>query len=324
MSERGVLKPPDGDDLIEDDCRVGNDSPKAGSVAFQFAALALAWGAGFLFMKVGLEGLSPAQVVLGRLIAGAVVLCVIAVARREQPPREWAVWAHLTVVAILLCVAPFLLFAWAVGHMPSGLASIYNATTPLMTMTVALVALPEERPTRSRLAGLLAGFVGVLVVMGPWRGLGGGDGLSQVACLVATASYGVAFVYLRKFVTPRRLPPVTVACVQVGIAALISLLLMPVIAIDQVHLTPRVAASVLALGVFGSGLAYVWNTNIVAAWGAMKASTVTYLAPVVSVALGILVLAEHLRWNQPVGAVLVATGFLISQNQLTRIRVRRR
>jgi len=293
-------------------------------VALQFVALASTWGAGFLFMKVGLEGFSPAQVVLGRLVAGAAVLGLIAVARRERPPREWAVWGHLTVVAVLLCVAPFLLFAWAVAHLPSGLASIYNATTPLMTMAVALVALPEERPTWSRLAGLLTGFAGVLVVLGPWRGLGGSDGLPQAACLVATASYGVAFVYLRRFVTPRGLPPVTVAGVQVGIGALISLALAPVIAVDRVHLTPRVAASVLALGILGSGLAYVWNTNIVAAWGATKASTVTYLAPVVSVALGVVVLAERLSWNQPVGAVLVALGFLISQSRPTRISPRSR
>jgi drug/metabolite transporter (DMT)-like permease len=277
----------------------------------------MAWGAGFLFMKVGLEGLSPAQVVLGRLVAGAVALGVIATVRRERLPRDLVVWVHLAVVAVLLCVAPFLLFAWAIQHVSSGLASIYNATTPLMTMLVALVALPEERPTRWRLAGLLTGFVGVLVVLGPWRGLSGGDGLAQAACLLATASYGVAYVYLRRFVGPRRLPAVTVACVQIGIGALIMLVLAPVVAVDQVHLTARVGASVLALGVFGSGLAHVWNTNVVVAWGATRASTVTYLVPVVSVALGVFVLAEHVSWNQPVGAVLVAVGFLISQNRVT-------
>jgi hypothetical protein len=75
----------------------------------------------------------------------------------------------------------------------------------------------------------------------------------------------------------------------------------------------------LALGFFSTGLAYVWNTNVVAAWGATKASTVTYVVPVLSVALGVFILAERLSWNQPVGAVLVAAGFLISQKQVTRI-----
>jgi drug/metabolite transporter (DMT)-like permease len=301
-------------------CCVETSNLKSGSVVVQFLALASAWGAGFLFMKVGLEGLSPAQVVLVRLVAGAVVLGVIAAVRRERPPRELVVWAHLAVVAVLLCVAPFLLFAWAMQHVSSGLASIYNATTPLMTMLVALVALPQERPTRSRLAGLLTGFAGVLVVLAPWRGLGGGAGLAQAACLLATASYGIAFVYLRRFVAPRRLPVVTVASVQVGIAAVIMLALTPVIALDRTQMTPRVVASVLALGVFGSGLAYVWNTNVIAAWGATNASTVTYLIPVVSVALGVFVLAERVTWNEPIGAALVAAGFAISQNRVRRKR----
>lgn len=134
-------------------------------VLAQFAMLALVWGASFLFIKIGLEGLSPPQVVLGRLLAGAAALLVVSLARRQRPPREPMVWAHLAVVSVLLCVAPFLLFAWAEQHVPSGLASIYNATTPLMTTLIALLALPSERPTRTTLSGLLVGFAGVLVVL---------------------------------------------------------------------------------------------------------------------------------------------------------------
>ena len=127
------------------------------SVLPQYIALAVTWGASFLFIKIGLEGLSPAQVVLGRLLTGALALAVISIARRQSLPRDPSVWVHLLVVAILLCVAPFLLFAWAEKDISSGLASIYNATTPLMTMLVSLAALPAERPTRSRLVGLAVG-----------------------------------------------------------------------------------------------------------------------------------------------------------------------
>jgi drug/metabolite transporter (DMT)-like permease len=141
----------------------------------QFVTLAVVWGASFLFIAIGLEGLSPAQVVLGRLGSGAVALAAISLARRQKLPAEPVVWAHLAVVAVLLCVAPFLLYAWAEQTIGSGLASIYNATTPLMTTLVALVALPQERPTKVRLLGLLAGFLGVLIVLGPWRGAGGGS-----------------------------------------------------------------------------------------------------------------------------------------------------
>jgi drug/metabolite transporter (DMT)-like permease len=153
--------------------------PRAGgspAVFGQFLVLALTWGSSFLFIKVGLEGFSPAQVVLGRLVAGAAALLVVVAVTRQRLPRAAAVWGHLAVVAVLLCVVPFLLFAWAELHVSSGFASICNATTPLMTTMVAWVALPGERPDRIRLAGLIAGFAGVVVVLGPWRGLAGGGG----------------------------------------------------------------------------------------------------------------------------------------------------
>jgi len=291
-------------------------------VTGQFVMLAVVWGASFLSIKVGLEGLSPPQVVLGRLLAGAAALVVVSLAGRQRPPKELAVWGHLAVVSVLLCVIPFLLFAWAEQHVASGLASIYNATTPLMTTTVALLALPSGRPTRTTLSGLLIGFAGVVVVLGTWRGLAAGDGLGQVACLLATLCYGMAFVYLRRFVSPRGLAAIPVATVQVGLGAAIMLLLAPFIATTPVHVSWRVAGSVAALGMLGTGLAYVWNTNIVASWGATNASAVTYLTPLVGVALGIVLLSEALYWNEPLGALIVIAGIAVSQGRLKGLRRR--
>lgn len=290
------------------------------SVLLQYVALALTWGASFLFIKVGLEGLSPAQVVLGRLVLGFLALATIMILTRQHLPTGISVWGHLAVVAVLLCVAPFLLFAWAEEHISSGLASIYNATTPLMTMLIALALLPEERLTRSRVAGLLAGFAGVMIVLGPWRGLGDVDVLAQAACLLATVSYGIALVYLRRFVSPRQLGAVPVATAQVGIGALVMVCLSPAIANQPITLQPNVIASILLLGIVGTGLAYIWSTNIVARWGATNASTVTYWAPVVGVALGATVLGESLSWFQPVGALVVILGIAISQDRLTLTR----
>lgn len=202
----------------------------------QFVMLALVWGSSFLFVAVGLTGLSPAQVVLGRLVTGAITLAVICVVGRHRLPRGLAIWGHLLVVAVLLCVVPFLLFAWAQQGISSGLASIYNATTPLMTALVSLLALRAERPSRSGIAGLVVGFGGVLIVLGPWNGLGGGDIWAQAACLGATACYGTAFVYLRRFVAPRGLDAIPVATVQVGLGAVVMLVLAPFIAMTPIAL----------------------------------------------------------------------------------------
>lgn len=284
----------------------------------QFGLLAFAWGASFLFMKVGLEGLNAGQVVLARLCIGAVTLALICVGTRTPLPRERVVWLHLLVVAVLLCVVPFLLFSWAEQHISSGLASIYNATTPLMTMAVAMVALPSEPRTRSRMMGLVLGFLGVVVILSPWHGLGHNGLSGQLACLGATVCYGMGFTYLRRNVTPRGLPAVSVACVQVGLGAAVMLLLSPFVATGSVHLTGRVCLSMLLLGGFGTGFAYLWNTNIVMAWGATNASTVTYLTPLVGVVLGALLLGESLTWSEPLGALLVIAGIAASQGRLDR------
>lgn len=291
-----------------------------GGILLQFLLLALTWGASFLFVAIALEGLSPAQVVLGRLVTGAVALAVICLIGRHRLPPFGRVWAHLLVVSLLLCVIPFLLFAWAQQDISSGLASIYNATTPLMTMLVSLLALREERPTRDRTTGIAVGFLGVLIVLGPWNGLGGGTALAQLACLGATASYGAAFVYLRRFVSPLGLSAIPVATVQVGLGAVVMLALAPAIAIAPVSLSVPVVLAVLALGALGTGLAYVWNTNIVGAWGATNASTVTYLTPVVGVVLGVIVLSERISWNEPVGAAIVIVGIAITQGRMRRRR----
>lgn len=289
-------------------------------VLLQFLLLALTWGASFLFVAIALDGLSPAQVVLGRLVTGAVVLAAICLIGRHRLPPFGRVWGHLFVVSLLLCVIPFLLFAWAQQDISSGLASIYNATTPLMTMLISLIALREERPTTARTVGIAVGFLGVMVVLGPWSGVGSGTALAQLACLGATASYGAAFVYLRRFVSPRGYAAIPVATVQVGLGAVVMLALAPAVAVAPVSLTAPVVWSVLALGALGTGLAYVWNTNVVGAWGATNASTVTYLTPVVGVALGVMILAEQVSWNEPVGAVIVILGIAITQG---RIRVAR-
>ena len=155
-----------------------------------------------------------------------------------------------------------------------------------------------------------------MVVLGPWRGFDGGGEAAQGACLLAALSYGFAFVYMRRFVSPRGLPALQVATVQVSLGAMMLLLAAPFIAASPVHLSWRILLSVGALGVAGTGLAYVWNTDVVAAWGATNAATVTYLTPVVGVALG-----EAVSWNEPFGALIVIAGIAVGQR---RIRARRR
>jgi drug/metabolite transporter (DMT)-like permease len=290
---------------------------KSRMTLWAFLALSLVWGASFLFIKVGLQGLSPAQVVLGRILLGAVALAVIMTVTRRRWPRELRVWGHMLVVGIFFCAVPFTLFAWAEQYLPSSLASIYNAATPIMTLLLTPLILRSERLGPARTAGLVIGILGVVVLTGPWQLIGSNDLRStipaQLACLGATASYGFAGLYLRRFVSGLRYDSVTISSVQLAMASLVVLLAAPFVARGPVTLNGPVVLSIVVLGVVGTGVAYVWYTRIMREWGAARASTVTYLTPVVGVVLGVLLLGESVHWYEPVGGAIVVAGILVSQ-----------
>jgi drug/metabolite transporter (DMT)-like permease len=282
----------------------------------RITVLAGIWGCSFLFIKVALEGMSATQIVLGRFVLGALAIGAWVVVRRDPLPRSPALWGHAAVMGVISNVVPFLGFAWGEDNgAPSGLAGIYNATTPLWTLVIAIVALPAERPTRNRLAGLVLGFAGVLVVLAPWHATSGARLHGQLACLGAGACYGVAFVYTRRFLTGRA-EPIGLATAQLICAAVEIGVLAPLVATGSVSQPPRVWLSVLALGAAGTGLAYVIYYTLVRDVGATTASTVTYLVPLVAVTLGVLALGESLRWNDFAGAAIVLLGILVAENRL--------
>ncbi|WP_299450015.1 DMT family transporter [uncultured Serinicoccus sp.] len=291
------------------------------SVGVQYLAVAAVWGASFLFIKIAVGGMSPAQVVLGRLAGGALLLALLMTLTRRRWPTGLRTWSHPFAIGVLMYVAPFLLFSWAALHLPSGLSSIFNATTPIATMVIALAVLPDERLTRLKTAAMLIAAGGIVVVLGPWRFLGEiqeADVLAQLACLAATTCYGLGFTYTRRFFRSHAFDATTIAASQVGAGAVTIAVLTPFIGWEPVTLSPSVVVSIVLLGAVGTGLAYIWYTNVITTWGATVASTVTYLTPVVGVILGVVFLQERIQWNEILGGVVVVLAVLVSHGRLTR------
>lgn len=296
-------------------------APSNASVAVQFVLCGIVWGSSFLFMKVALTGISPGQVVWSRLILGGLTLGLFVALRGDPLPRRVRVWLHMTVLAISFCVVPFLLFSWAQQHVTSGLASIYNATTPIMTAVMAWAVFRVEKLKPVQIAGILVGIAGVMVIIAPWQGLDLSQSLiAQLAILGATACYGFSLAYMRRFASDTGMSALVFSFLNIGIAAAIMAALTPVVALSPVRLDPWIIGSVVLLGCLGTGVAYIWNQNALRAWGPTRASTVTYITPVVGVALGILVLGEEVTWNEPVGALVVFAGILLAQDRLRLTR----
>jgi drug/metabolite transporter (DMT)-like permease len=280
-----------------------------------YVALALIWGSSFLLIKEALVGLTPGQIAVGRIVLGALTLRTLMVIADRQWPREARFWGHMTVVGLLLCLVPFSLFAWAGESLPSGLSAILNASTPLMTAVATAAVVPSERMGARQGLGIALGAAGVVVVVGPW-GLGAFASIpGQLACLGATACYGLGFAYLRRFVVGQhRYDSLTVSTVQLTTAAAVAVVASPLLAAGQSQPPFNLTAlgALALLGVFGTGIAYIWNTAIVTSWGPVAASTVTYLTPLVGVALGAAVLGETLSWNQPLGGLVVIAGVVLA------------
>ena len=281
-----------------------------------YIALGIVWGCSFIFIKLGLEFLTPFGVAFGRCALGAATLLIALKLKGLALPRARAIWLHLWVVSLLLNVIPGILFAVAETEVTSILAGIINAVTPLMTMLAIMIAFRDEVLKRNQVIGLLTGFLGVLVVLGAWQGLGSNPWWAVGALILAVACYGISFPYSRKFVLPQKLQPEVMAATQL-VAATITLLplyLLDGIAEDNYEIGPVFA--MLALGIFGSGFAYIWNFKIMSAAGSAIASSVTFVTPVVAVIVGIIFLGESITWNEPVGGLIVLFGAATAQGRI--------
>jgi drug/metabolite transporter (DMT)-like permease len=275
-------------------------------------ALSVLWGGSFFFVGVAVAELPPLTLVVLRVGLAAAILWAALPLLRVAPPRGLRAWGAIAVMGLLNNAIPFSLIVWAQQSLPSGLAAILNATTPLWTVLVAHALTAEERITPARLAGALLGFLGVAVMMGPDI-LGGAvaAGAATAAMLAATLSYAVAGVWGRRF-RALGVQPMQAAAGQVSASALMILPLAMLVDRPWELAMPSGAAvaSVLGLAALSTALAYVIYFRILALAGAVNLLLVTFLVPVSAILLGTLVLHEALLARHLVGMALIGAGLV--------------
>lgn len=279
-----------------------------------FLGLVLIWGCSFMFNELALRSFSPLAVAFGRVSLGALTLVAVLAWRRQPVRLDRSQLTDLVIVAAVITAVPFALIAFAQTRVTSILAGLLNSTTPLWVAVFVALIIPAERATRAQLTGLLVGFAGMAVLLGVWD-VDALDPPGILAMLGATACYGLGTAWMRWRLTDSALSGASLSGVQLVIATAILLPLVPVGGAPEGVLLESVLALV-GLGVFGAGLAYVLFWRVVRTAGPTIAATVTYLIPLVSTTLGIVVLGETLTWNQPVGAVIALLGVALAQGLL--------
>ncbi|WCR05178.1 DMT family transporter [Paracoccus saliphilus] len=283
----------------------------------QLLLLSVLWGGSFFLIAVSVTGLPVLSVVAIRLGVAAMVLWLIVLMTGRKLPRAPGIWAAFLVMGILNNAIPFGLIVWGQTSIPSGLASILNATTPLWTVIVSGLLLSDEGFSARKLVGVVLGLGGVAVMIGLDTLAGLGHAIwAQLAILGAALSYAFANVFGRRFRSMGLDPVVTAAGMVTGSSALLVPLALSVDGWPGAEVPGQVWLAAIVLGVVSTGLAYVLYFRVLARAGATNISLVTFLVPVSAVFLGWLFLAETLGPAHLLGVALIALGLVLIDGRL--------
>jgi drug/metabolite transporter (DMT)-like permease len=296
-----------------------------------FWLLALIWGSSFLFIRIGVEQLPPFQLVFIRTGIAAIGLNIVVYWRGKRLPTDWRSAGNLLFLGAVNTVLPFALITWGETRIESGLASVLQGTAALFTLVIAHFAFADERFSLRKLAGLLIGFLGVVVLASRSAGdeIAHTDSaahlLGQAAIIGASFCYALGGTYGRK-VMQNRLEPIVVAAGAMTVAAILSGVIAymsprlggpPPVGFEQ--LEPHVLGAILALGLVNTFGAYLIFYSLLAALGAARTSMVTYVIPVVGLVLGAIFLAEHVDLRLIAGAIMIVGGIGIVNLNMTSL-----
>ena len=275
--------------------------------------LSVLWGGSFFFVGLAVKQLPPFTIVALRVSVAAALLWLTAPATGLSPQRMRVQIGPLLVLGLLNNAIPFVLIVWGQTHLASGVASILNASTPVITVVAAHFLTTTERLNARKLAGALFGFFGVAAMIAPDLAHGlRQDLLAELAILGAALAYALSSLYGRRF-RAAGLAPIDVATGQMTAS---SLMLVPLaLMVDRPWTLPapslEVTCAVIGLAALSTALAYVVYFRILAGAGATNVVLVTLLVPATSILLGALRLGERLAPRDFLGLALIAVGLAL-------------
>ncbi len=280
--------------------------------------LSLCWGASFFFIGVAVKELPTFTIVVMRVGLAALALWIVVHATGASLPRARSYWLAVATMGLINSVLPFLLIVWGQSHVPSSLAAIFIATTPLFGLLLTHVLTVDERMTIAHVASVLFGFAGVVVLIGP--GLLHDIGthlLAQLSILGGACFYALASVYGRRF-SRDGISPLVTATGQLTVSAI--LLLPFALIVDRPWTlampSASVLAAVLANALISTAFAFLLYFRILARAGANNLMLVNFLVPVSAVILGVTILHETLKPEHFAGMALIFAGLALRDGKV--------
>ncbi len=275
--------------------------------------LSILWGGSFFFIGIAVLALPPFTIVVLRVGLAAIALNVIVRAMGLSMSMDRRVWAAFFGMGLLNNMIPFSLIVWAQTHIASGLASILNATTPLFTVIVAHFLTKDERLNGWRFTGVVVGFTGVVLIIGPEALQGLGTNIvAQTTILAAALSYAFAGIFGRRF----RAMGIAALVTATGQLTASAVMMIPLaIVVDRPWMLPmpslEIWGAVLGLVLLSTALAYILYFRVLATAGATNVLLVTFLIPVSAILLSTTILGERLEPKHFTGMGIIGLGLAI-------------
>ena len=291
------------------------------------AVLSVLWGGSFFFNGVVLKELPPLTVVLLRVALAAMILVPVLRAYQIRFPVGLSGWKPFFAIALLNNVLPFSLIVIGQTYIPSGLASILNATTPLFTVVV-MAAAGDEKLHARRVVGVVTGLIGVIIlhgqdvhgqgVHGHDLGFQSGEGIGILLCLAAAFSYGLSALYARRKLSNS--PPLATATFQLLASALMMTIVAAVFERPWQLPMPGVTTwlAMIGLAALSTALAYIVFFQVLRRSGSTNVMLVTLLIPVTAILLGYLVLGESISLREIIGALVIGSALLLMDGRVLK------
>jgi len=287
------------------------------------AVLSVLWGGSFFFNGVVLKELPPLTVVLLRVALAAMILLPVLRAYQIRFPVGLSGWKPFFAIALLNNVLPFSLIVIGQTYIPSGLASILNATTPLFTVLV-MAAAGDEKLHARRVVGIVTGLIGVIILHGQAAhgqdpGFQSGEGVGILLCLAAAFSYGLSALYARRKLSNS--PPLATATFQLLASALMMTIVAAVFERPWQLPMPGVTTwlAMIGLSALSTALAYIVFFQVLRRSGSTNVMLVTLLIPVTAILLGYLVLGESISLREIIGALVIGSALLLMDGRVLKL-----
>ncbi|WP_132873943.1 DMT family transporter [Seleniivibrio woodruffii] len=283
-----------------------------------FCALGLIWGCNFIYIKMAANLITPMQIVLYRVVLGFICVAAYAIFKGYIRISHLKYSIHFAVMSLLAASVYYLAYVKGIVLLMSGVAGALSGSVPLFSFILAVIFIPEEKITLTKIIGVLTGFAGVVLIAMPSGSTILESNIKGVLYIAfGSLCLGASFVYAKKFVMPLKLPTAALTAYQLGFSSLTMLLFTDYKGIGAVFNDLHTALGLfIGLGLLGTSLAYIIYYYLVKEVGTVTASSVTYIPPVVALFIGAVIVGEPITITDYIATIMIFMGiFLLRKNK---------